>query len=184
MYVVDHGREDTSFYTYIPWPVKNTHPLDYFGAKVPWSVMLNGSVYEKCDDDVQVTLTRNSDGRTWRFSAARSDGYFNIDDNVYEDCIIFRPGVSNYQAGESWLVEITGLKKTTGETTSISYTTTFSGDDDSGLELEDDNPKSDDGNSGSGVGCHVGYGMPAVVFVGFVLVLGRRCRRIASSYWK
>jgi uncharacterized protein YkwD len=132
MYVTDNGRGDSYVYDYIPWPVINDHPLDYFDSKTPWSVTLHGSVYEKCDNEVKVKLTRVNDGKTWNFSAAGSDGYFNISDTVYEECIIFRPDNANYQEGEIWSVEITGLRKNTGETAVISYDTSFSNNRDDG----------------------------------------------------
>jgi uncharacterized protein YkwD len=167
MYVVGQGREYAYDYNYILWPVKSNHPLRYFDIKVPWSITLNGSIYEKCDDGVQVTLTRNSDGKTWRFSSARSDGHFNIDDSIYEDCIIFRPdGVGIYKNGESWSVEVTGLRKNTGETDSISYMTTFSGSD---------NPESDDcDNPEYWGGCDIGLGAAFLLLAAFSAALMKK----------
>jgi uncharacterized protein YkwD len=151
MYVVDGVRGDTYVYDYIPWPVKGEHPLNYFDIEVPWSSTLSASKYAKCGNEVQVKLTRNSDGRIWRFSATQSNGYFNIDDSIYEDCIIFRPdGVDHYNDGESWLVEVTGLKTKEGETTDISYTTTFKN-----VKPETGNDDSESGDeSESGGGCN------------------------------
>jgi uncharacterized protein YkwD len=139
MYVVDNGREDTYVYDYIPWPVKNAHPLDYFDSETPWSVTLHGSVYQKCDSGVKVKLTRTRDGQTWIFSAIGSDGYFNISNAIYEDCIVFLPGNAQYQQGETWSVDITGLKKQTGEEAVISYTTTFFNNADNNVDKPEDN---------------------------------------------
>jgi uncharacterized protein YkwD len=164
MYVRDDGRGDSHPYDYIPWPVKNAHPMDYFDSETPWSVTLHGSVYEKCGSGVKVKLTRTRDGKTWNFSGTGSDGYFNVSDTVYEECIIFRPGNVEYQKGETWSVEVTGLKKQTGETAVISYATTFSND----VDNIEDTPEANGGNketeNESGGGCD-SFGLEAVIIL-------------------
>ena len=140
-YVIEEAPEDYDEYTqwiqtwpingdYIPWPVKGEHPINYFGANVPWSVTLRTSAFKDyADSDIVVKLTRSSDGQTWTFRTTQSDGYFNISHTTYgrDECIIFRPdNVSEYRNGERWQVEITGLiKQDTNESATISYTTTF-----------------------------------------------------------
>ena len=154
--------------SYVAWPVDGRHPRRYFGADVPWSVSLNGALFDECDDDaVTVRLTRKSDGRTWIFRADRKDGFFNVSHEAYayDECIIFRPdGISEYGDGETWSVEITGLKEQgTGAPRSISYATTFTG-----ASLNDRRP--DDGSPDDGrrwieeeaAGCNGSFGALAL----------------------
>ena len=154
---------------YVSWPVEGQHPRRYFGADVPWSVTLNCTVFDECDDNsVAVRLTRESDGRTWTFRSAQSNGYFNVshESYAYDECIVFRPdGVSEYGDGEVWSVEITGLKKLgTGESASISYSTTFTG-----ASSENRNNRNNNGNSNAnrngdeGGGCNGGFGALALL---------------------
>lgn len=160
--------------SYVAWPVEGSHPRSYFGAKIPWSVTLNCTVFDECDrNSVTVKLTRASDGRTWTFSSAGSNGYFNVSSPIdaYDECIIFRPdGVSGYGDGETWSVEVTGLKrKGTGEPASISWSTTFTG-----ASLNDRRP--DDGRRGTEeetVGCSGSFGTLALAALA-VIVLRKR----------
>jgi hypothetical protein len=126
IYVMDASRNAAFNYEYIAWPVAADHPTDYFGPRQAWSVILHRKVYAKCGNSVAVKLTRRSDKKKWNFKAAGSDGYFNIDNSVYEDCVIFRPdGIDAYVNGDTYLVEITGLKKINGKAARIAYTTRF-----------------------------------------------------------
>jgi hypothetical protein len=126
IYVTDRSREVEFDYDYIAWPVATQHPLSYFGSSQAWSVTLHRTVYAKCDDNVAVKLTRQRDGKSWSFEANGGDGYFNISDSIYEECIIFRPdGVGAYESGDSYLIEITGLRTINGDAAVITYSTSF-----------------------------------------------------------
>lgn len=94
--------------TGVAWPAQNM-PIDYFGAEYPWSVSMGTEVDMSA---IKVVLTRNSDGKKWRFSSASADGYFNVENGYYgqQGCIIFRPtkgDITAFKDGDSYHVEIT-----------------------------------------------------------------------------
>ena len=94
----------------VAWPARNM-PLEYFNSDFPWSISMG---YEVNAADIKVELTRLMDNKTWRFSRAQSDGYFNVDNTNYglSGCIIFRPnGIDKYVNGDRFRVKITGLSK-------------------------------------------------------------------------
>ena len=100
------------------WPAMNM-PTEYINSDFPWSISLG---YEVNPSDVKVELTRYSDNKTWQFSKAYSDGYFNVNNVNYglSGCIIFRPdGIKRYANGERFGVKITGLSEP------ISYEVSF-----------------------------------------------------------
>ncbi|MDR0596318.1 MAG: CAP domain-containing protein, partial [Clostridiales Family XIII bacterium] len=104
MYSFDASR--TSSYTGVAWPAQNM-PVEYFGAYYPWTFSVGSSVD---GSSVKVVLKRDSDGKSWTFSSANSDGYFNVNNQGYGQigCIIFRPSDTSYKAGDSFSVTITG----------------------------------------------------------------------------
>lgn len=117
---------------FITWPThKHPHPLEYFAANTAWSVTLNRNVFDTCSAaNITVRLIRQSDGRSWVFGTSRSGGYFNVAPNnvAYDECIIFRPeGVSSYNSGEIWRVEVSGLSRIDGRAGTLSYTVQFTG---------------------------------------------------------
>ncbi|MBR0258345.1 MAG: CAP domain-containing protein [Synergistaceae bacterium] len=115
---------------YITWPTnKHPHPLTYFEGNTAWSVTLNSNVYDECNASaVRVRLTRLADNATWNFGASENGGYFTVADSgvAYDECVIFRPnGVSAYNDGEMWRVEVSGLRRKDGGMGNISYTVQF-----------------------------------------------------------
>jgi hypothetical protein len=106
-------------------------------------------VFDTCSlESVNVRLTRQSDGRVWNFGSSRSGGYFTVAPNnvAYDECIIFRPeGVSSYNSGEIWRVEVSGLSRKDGRAGNISYTVQFTGN--SGTNGGGDQPVPDNANN-------------------------------------
>ncbi len=113
-------------YCAVVWPAQ-TMPTVLFGSDDAWSASVGygnsglgtslGSV-----ESIKVTLKRQSDGKTWTFSQAKSDGYFKIDSQGYPGgpIVIFRPdGVGSYKNGDVFTVAIAG------SSSSISYKVTF-----------------------------------------------------------
>lgn len=103
----------------VMWPAQNM-PIDYFNAIFPWSISMGTEVDASA---VNVTLTRKSDGKVWKFSQSSADGDFYVNNDYYGQpgCIIFRPtGVDAYKAGDCYDVNISGLSK--GD---VSYTVNF-----------------------------------------------------------
>lgn len=104
----------------IAWPAR-TMPVEYFAANYPWSYSLGYAVNV---NDVQVTLTRFRDYKTWRFSSYDADGDFYVSNNAYGQmgCIIFRPSqqsLGEYRSGDTFQVTITGIG------TTVSYNVDF-----------------------------------------------------------
>ena len=125
----------TTDYDYIAWPASGNFPNDLscFEANTAWSVSLNPSRYQKpAASAVTVSLTRESDGKTWSFSgrnsyqASSSGLYFNINNAGYgvDNCIIFRPdGISKYEG--VYTVTIDGLSAKSGGSDSLTYQVDF-----------------------------------------------------------
>lgn len=109
MYAFDSCFEPTSYYG-VAWPAQSM-PVEYFGSEYPWSISMGYTIDQT--SKVKVTLTRKSDGKTWKFSEKSADGFFNIENGGYgrSGCIIFRPGNVSYKAGDTYQVTITGLKE-------------------------------------------------------------------------
>ncbi len=105
-YSFDNSRTGAN-YSGVAWPAQNT-PIEFFNAADPWSVSFGKTVTAA---NVQVTLTRQGDGKTWSFSQQAADGYFNVNNDGYgqSGCVIFRADGLSVSAGESYDVSITGV---------------------------------------------------------------------------
>lgn len=99
--------------TRVAWPAQQM-PVDWFARTEAWSIAIG----KKLDaSSVQVTLTRESDGRTWNFkpgedSDPSGEKYFGISNDGYglKGCIIFRPDdIKGYEDGDVFDVKITGV---------------------------------------------------------------------------
>lgn len=102
----------------VVWPAQ-TMPTDYFGPYYPWSISMG---YYVNKEDVQVTLVRLRDNKSWNFSSSSSDGFFNVNNQGYGQigCIIFRPDdIDYYLNNDRFQVTITGLD------TPVFYQVTF-----------------------------------------------------------
>lgn len=120
-------------YDFIAWPASGNFPSSLFEANIPWSITVNPSLYQTPSlDSIAVTLTRESDGKIWRFSgSADASGAgskcFNVDTQNYgvNNCIIFRPdGVECYHG--VYTVSVHGLKtKSGGAVKDFTYSVEF-----------------------------------------------------------
>ncbi len=134
MYTFDNWT-DYKGYSNVAWPAQNT-PVEYFMDGSAWSLS-TGSAQDI--SKIKVTVKRISDGKTWNFSSASSDGEFYVDNNNYgqKGCIIFRPSGLTVKSGDSFSVSITGagsdidynvnffsLDSTAATTTTTTTTTT------------------------------------------------------------
>ena len=118
-YVAD-TTNTLAYETGVAWPAR-TMPIDYFAVDYPWSFSVGHTLNA---NNIEVTLTRYRDYKTWRFSNSSIDGDFYINNNYYGQtgCIIWRPtrqSIGEYRNGDSFHVTITG----TGS--SISYNVDF-----------------------------------------------------------
>ncbi len=135
----------------VAWPAQNM-PISYFDTSYPWSVSMGTDVDM---DEIQVTLVRRGDQKTWKFSSESSDGYFNVNNDWYGQtgCIIFRPEMEDgetYADGDTYDVEITGLPSG-----NVSYSVNFfdlessgEGDDPGTTPGEGDDPGTTPGEGG------------------------------------
>lgn len=113
------GRCD---YDFIAWPASGNFPSELFSSTTAWSISLNPEQYQTpSQSDLTVSLTRQSDGKTWTFrgdgyAASYQEDYFNVDLGSYAvpNCIIFRPAGIDEYAG-SYTIRIEGLKTTSGQ---------------------------------------------------------------------
>lgn len=118
VYAFDRSNRDAKEYG-VMWPAQNM-PVEYFNTEFPWSISMNDEVDSST---VQVTLTRKSDGKKWRFSQTEGEFYVNNDYYGQPGCIIFRPDaaeIGSYQDGDSYDVQITGLSNE-----DVAYTVNF-----------------------------------------------------------
>ena len=101
-----HDMTGAGGQTKAAWPAQEM-PLQYFAANVPWSVSYGRKLEA---DKVTVDLVRVSDGKTWHFSQAGSDGDFFVENSYYAEpgCVIFRPsGLGEIAVDERFNVSIT-----------------------------------------------------------------------------
>lgn len=135
-------------YDFISWPASGNFPEEIFASRTAWSISLNPQLYATpSKSSVTVTLTRDSDGKTWNFSSGSADGFFNVDTGGYgvSNCIIFRPtGVSDYEG--SYTVKVQGLKTKNGMAVAdFTYQVDFFSDKTTGQQPTD--PADPDGQS-------------------------------------
>ena len=105
---VNDMTNTTANETGVAWPAR-TMPVEYFAPEYPWSYSVGYAVNA---NDLEVTLLRYRDYKTWRFSHnGSSDGELYVNNNAYGQpgCIIFRPtGIGEYKSGDSFQVRING----------------------------------------------------------------------------
>lgn len=113
----------------VVWPAQNM-PLEYFEGTIlnespgfsslpAWSVS-TGEVLDA--SEVKVTLTRKSDGKKWKFSKAKADGDFYVNNTNYglSGCVIFRPkNLAEIKPGDNFRVQVMGIPQ------ELDYTVNF-----------------------------------------------------------
>ena len=137
-YTVNHVHNRTGpgcDYDYIAWPVAGNHPTNLFSIENPWSVTLNPDIYQTPSaDQVRITITRQSDGKTWTFDSATGEpsthksAYMVVDTQWYAipNCIIFHPGSANVDAYEGvFTVDISGIFYADGTAAALHYAVDF-----------------------------------------------------------
>lgn len=122
-------------YDFISWPSSGNFPTNLFNTRNPWSVTVNP--YKYCTpalNDLQITITRQSDGKKWEFDASTGEpvssdtAYLTVENSRYgiPNCIIFHPGSNNVDAYKGvYTVDISGLYTLSGEPTSLHYQVDF-----------------------------------------------------------
>jgi len=122
-------------YDFISWPASGNFPTNVFSYDAAWSITLNPWKYLAPQvEDLVITMTRRSDGRTWLFNAGTGapkhpDTYHltvNTEGYGVGNCIIFAPGSENigtYQ-GE-YLITVSGIYDLDGTPASLCYEVDF-----------------------------------------------------------
>lgn len=105
VYVFDYDRHNMDV-TGVAWPAM-VMPKRYFDSSSAWSYSYGSSLNGNVSVKLQCLTTGRE--RTWNFSSAASDGYFNVDNGGYgqKGCVIFKPDSISIQAGEDYEVTIT-----------------------------------------------------------------------------
>ncbi|MBE0418491.1 MAG: hypothetical protein IBX63_12125 [Coriobacteriia bacterium] len=133
-YALDRSRSETVEYGAITWPSAGAFPVEYFGAKTPWSITLNPARYDWDTSGHKVTLRRISNNQTWTFTAKHTDTtghFFNFDNrrigvgNVF----VFRPDPDSitYNPGDEFEITLSGgvYWKGTKSPANVTYRTRF-----------------------------------------------------------
>lgn len=161
-------------YDFVAWPASGNFPNGQFDPDIAWSVSVNPDNYwAPTIQNIKVTLTRQSDGKTWKFSNESSDGYFNVNNVKYgiNNCIIFRPiGTGNYNG--VYTVHIDGLKTMDGkDVTDFDYKVNFfnAGQSSGGWGWGGDND-----STGTGDSQGIDDGVATAIMVGCVVILGAK----------
>lgn len=161
-------------YDFVAWPASGNFPNGQFDPDIAWSVSVNPDNYwAPTIQNIKVTLTRQSDGKTWKFSNESSDGYFNVNNVKYgiNNCIIFRPiGTGNYNG--VYTVHIDGLKTMDGkDVTDFDYKVNFfnAGQSSGGWGWGGDND-----STGTGDSQGIDDGVATAIMVGCIVILGAK----------
>lgn len=129
MYAVDGGNADAEW-DFVAWPSGGCFPVEMMRRDLAWSVSLNDEIYDANASRPRVRLREDASGAEFVFdlTTGKGDGYchFNRENYGSGSCVIFRPdvaakGLEEYVQNQRWSVEITGLRTTDGEETSIEY---------------------------------------------------------------
>ncbi len=131
--VFDYSGKEIK-YDFVSWPSSGNFPNTIFYSDTPWSVSLNPEKYGQPElSKVKVTLTRESDGKTWSLNSKYntpdySKPYFNVDDSGcgIRNCIVFRPPTTDIDVYKGvYIVKITGITTASGKATSLTYKVDF-----------------------------------------------------------
>lgn len=112
MYVMDNvGASFDEAYDVVAWPAQ-VMPTLYFSDNDPWSLSFDNSFSETA---AMVTMTRQSDGRTWKmggYEDSESGRIYTSARRVGQPlCIIWRPNKIQYRPGDVFTIEIEGVTK-------------------------------------------------------------------------
>ena len=121
MYAFDRSREEEFVGDYVAWPAQE-HPIELFEGQV-FSFSLNSRYYDAVDiNTLKVTVTSETQGKTWTLTNGSSEGSLYADNNYYgmNRCVIFKVG--DFKAGDTINVKIEGITKN-GVESPIEYTT-------------------------------------------------------------
>ena len=128
MYAHDLGAD--AAWSEVCWPSGGAFPVELMHADLAWSVSLNPEIYDAAHSRIQVELTEESLGLSFRFDCTgeTGDGFCTVSTDGYGSgpCVIFRPDFSDadftdYLQNQRWNVRVTGLRLWSGEDAELEY---------------------------------------------------------------
>jgi len=127
MWSMDRSREKAGDYDYVAFPARGYMPRRYFNSHYAWCVILNPAKFArpaKKDVKVEVYLVNQ------RFQKAKRPlklNYFNVSTAGYGSgpAIIFRPEGVRTSHRSRYMVEVSGLRRRSGQPTGIEYLVEF-----------------------------------------------------------
>jgi hypothetical protein len=115
MWVFDESLPSAPNFDFIAYPARGNMPIEYFGPRHAWSVLLHPKKYGKPDRsvkprvfEVDPLLNKLGDSLKLRHASVH------LEDIVFPSCIIFQPEKLVPAAGKRYLVEIDGLRRVDG----------------------------------------------------------------------
>lgn len=129
MYAHDMGKPDAEW-SEVCWPASGVFPVELMHSHLAWSVSLNPEIYDVENPQIKVTLA----GENLRFefdcTTGNGDGFCTVSMENYGSgpCVIFRPDFegtdfTDYEQNQRWTVTLSGLIKTDGTETALTYVT-------------------------------------------------------------
>ncbi len=106
----------------VAWPAQQT-PLTHFIDLTEHAWLLSFNRFLEAEA-ISVTLIRNRDGKTWRFSSEAADGAFYVNNGDYGQpgCVIFLPDdIGSVEAGDVFRVAVENQE----QRVVVQYTVTF-----------------------------------------------------------
>ena len=100
-------------------------PLDYFGPRHAWSVLLNPKKYRSPDAPLKVRVYEVDEVLSRRGDLLPLDQKQVSTDGPVGPCIIFRPEKLTLADGKRYLVEIDGVQSTSGQAVPVRYLVVF-----------------------------------------------------------
>ena len=118
-------------YDFIAWPASGNFPAQAISTDVPWSISLNPEVFRTPERaSLSITVTRQSDGKTWTFDASSSadsgsESFLIVNTQRYgvSNCILFAfpSGQSDDAFSGDYRVTVTGLTTRSGQQAVLDY---------------------------------------------------------------
>ena len=122
-------------YDFVSWPASGDFPVELFSYDAAWSITLNPRKYRTpAEEDLVITMTRESDGKTWLFNAATGEPEapdtphltVSAASTGVGNCIIFAPGSENIGDYRGYYsITVSGLTTRGGDPASLCYEVNF-----------------------------------------------------------
>jgi hypothetical protein len=127
MWAADRSRRAVPDFDFISYPANGLMPVEIFPAQAAWSVSLHPRKYRKpVKASIEVKLFA-ADEQLNRSGEPLKLNYFNVNTDPFgiPNCIIFRLEEGAVAAGRRFRVEITGIKRTSGQAATLRFVVEF-----------------------------------------------------------